>query len=222
MIELNKVYNESCLETFRKIANNSINLVFCDPPYNVGKDYGDYKDNLTESQYIEFMKQVISESNRISINGIAFYVGSELTRLYMNLIPDAHLIPIHKRAVGIMKGNYFLQYHSLLSNAKPVKKIKDLWDTIRLPGEGYYFRENRFNHPGLTSEKLTNKIIDSFTNEKEIIFDPFMGTGTTAISCMRMNRDYIGSEISKTYIKIYEERKLQCLQTPTLQFGWPL
>jgi DNA modification methylase len=134
-------------------------------------------------------------------------VGSKLTKLYFELLPDAHLIPVHKRAAGVFSGNYMLQYHSLFSCAKPIKKVKDLWDDIRLPGEGYYFREIRWGkHPGLTSELLTIKVLEHWTLENDTVFDPFTGVGTTAVACKKLNRKFIGTELNPAYIEVANER----------------
>jgi len=195
-----------CLEVMRSMPDKSVDAVITDPPYNVGKDYGTYKDNLSPDDYKKWMGDIINESNRISKNGIAFYVGGKLTKLFFELIPEAHLTVVHKKAVGVMCGNYFMQYHCLFSTMKPQKKIKDLWDDIRLPGEGYYFRETRYNHPGLTSLLLTNRIVESFTKQEELVLDPFLGTGTTGTSCVQKCRNFIGIEIDPGYLKLAERR----------------
>jgi site-specific DNA-methyltransferase (adenine-specific) len=195
-----------CTSTMSYMDDNSVDIVITDPPYNVGKDYGVYKDNRSPEEYYEFMSIVIHESKRIARKGIIFYVGGKLTKLFFELIPGAHLIIVNKRATGVMDGNYFLQYHSMFSTVKPVIKIKDLWDDIRLPGEGYFFREERYDHPGLTSLKLTKKIILSFTNENETILDPFLGVGTTGVACYITNRNCIGIEINPDYLIVAQKR----------------
>lgn len=206
-IQKNKIYKKDCLELLREMETNSVDLVFSDPPYNVKKDYGVYKDNLPPDEYVQWMFDIISECRRISRRGVLMYVGSKLTKTYFDLMPTSHLIPVHKRAAGVFSGNYMLQYHSLFSEATPVKKVKDLWDDVRLPGEGYFFRETRWGkHPGLTSEILTDKIIEHWTLEGETVFDPFMGVGTTAVSAKKLGRNFIGTEINQDYINIALQR----------------
>ena len=51
-------------------------------------------------------------------------------------------------------------------------------------------------------QELIKIILENFSNENDVIYDPFLGTGTTAIVAKMMNRRYIGSEISKDYFKI--------------------
>lgn len=205
-MQRNIIHNTDCLTTLRGMTDKCVDFVFFDPPYNIGKDYGIYKDNLGEAEYRKWMEEIVTHSERISKRGIAVYVGGKLTKLFFDLMPEAHLIIVHKRAVGPMNGNYFLQYHSLLVTAKPVRKTKDLWDDIRLPGEGYYFREPRYNHKGLTSLKLTSKIIHHFAEKGELVFDPFMGTGTTAVAALGLENEFIGCELNQEYIDTATKR----------------
>jgi site-specific DNA-methyltransferase (adenine-specific) len=204
------IVNRDCLEYMRGMGSKSVDFVFYDPPYNAKKDYGIYKDNLDEREYKQWMTDVYREAERISRGGVSILVGSKLTRLFFEILPpNAKLIVIHKRAVGVMMGGYFLQYVSLFSTAKPLKKTKDLWDDIRLPGEGYFFREPRFKHPGLTSLKLTERILEVFTKEGDLVFDPFSGVGTTAVACKTLGRNFIGTELNQEYIEVANQRLCQ-------------
>jgi site-specific DNA-methyltransferase (adenine-specific) len=208
MLELNKIYNMDCLEGMKNLPDKCVDLVFYDPPYNIGKNYDTYDDNLLPADYEMWMKSVAKEAKRISKRGIVVYVSGKLTPLFFKLLPDAHLIVVWKRAAGVFSGNYMLQYHSMFSTAKPLIKCKDLWDDVRLPGEGYFFKEKRFDNPGLTGQGFTEKVIRYFSNEGDIILDPFMGTGTTAASAKTLNRNYIGYEISKWYWNVSNNRLL--------------
>lgn len=59
-----------------------------------------------------------------------------------------------------------------------------------------------FQHPAIFPEQLVKDHIMSWSNENDIILDPFMGSGTTAVACIDTNRNYIGFEISKEYCDI--------------------
>lgn len=61
-------------------------------------------------------------------------------------------------------------------------------------------------HPAIFPERLAQDHILSWSNEREIIYDPFMGSGTVAKMCIATNRNYVGSEISKKYCDIAERR----------------
>ena len=66
------------------------------------------------------------------------------------------------------------------------------------------------NHPASFPEQLANDHIISWSNEGYLVYDPFMGSGTTAKMAMLNNRNYIGSEISKEYCEIAEQRLKMC------------
>jgi len=65
-------------------------------------------------------------------------------------------------------------------------------------------------HPAQFPEQLANDHIISWSNEGDLVYDPFMGSGTTAKMAMLNNRNYIGSEISKEYCEIAEQRLNSC------------
>lgn len=211
-----KLHKGDCLPFMRAMESQSVDFTFYDPPYNVGKDYGVHKDSMSPEDYKQWMIDIASEARRLSRHGFAVYVGSKLTKLFFEIIPDAHFIPVHKRAIGAMDGNYFLQYHSLFVVGKPVIKCKDLWDDIRLPGEGYYFREERFDHPGQTAQALVKKVLYHFTVENDIVLDPFLGVGTSAIVALSMERQIVGCEISPVYFSIAESRVQSAVSQPVL------
>lgn len=64
-MELNKIYNEDCVEGMKKIEDNSVDLVVTSPPYNIKKKYKSYKDDLSLHEYLNFLKEVLCECSRI-------------------------------------------------------------------------------------------------------------------------------------------------------------
>ncbi len=67
-------------------------------------------------------------------------------------------------------------------------------------------RKNRDLHPCQLPIKLLERIIISSTNENDVVFDPFMGVGTTALVAKLLNRNYLGCELDKKYNKIIKEK----------------
>lgn len=186
--------------------DRSVHFVFCDPPYNAKIKYDTYKDNLPFEQYRDEMNTLITSCRRVSRRGIAFFVPSKLRQLYSELMPTAHLIVVYKRAAGVVKNNFAQQYYCLFVEGKPLIRCRDVWDDIRLPGEGYYFTEKRYDNPGMTSLELTKRVIKTFTNEGETILDPCCGSGTTLEAALRLNRNAIGIELSAYQCRIATER----------------
>lgn len=194
-------------ELLPKMGYNSVDLVFYDPPYNVGKKYDTYLDNLDFFEYMLWMQEIYHQCLRISKRGVVVFISGDLFRNFLRLVAShAEIIIVHKRAAGVCKDNLARQYHAILTTAKPVKRTRNLWLDVRLPGEGYFFKEKRYDSPGLTGLELTKKVIESFSLEGETVLDPFMGVGTTAVACQELNRDWIGIEQSSKYIEIAKER----------------
>jgi len=73
-------------------------------------------------------------------------------------------------------------------------------------GSGSATDKVAFQHPAIFPEKLVHDHIISWSNPGELILDPFMGSGTTAIECERLGRKWIGIEVSKKYCGIVVER----------------
>jgi DNA modification methylase len=67
---------------------------------------------------------------------------------------------------------------------------------------------NKYNHPAVFPEQLAYDHIISWSNENDIVYDPFTGSGTTCKMAHYSRRNYIGSEISKEYCDIAEQRLL--------------
>ena len=82
--------------------------------------------------------------------------------------------------------------------------LNDIWQIDRNRNNG---KSNDKSHGATFPEKLVATIIDNFSKKGDKIYDPFLGTGTTAIVAKKMKRKFIGSEILKDYCKI-AKRKL--------------
>ena len=198
-----KIICRGCVEEMEEMEDKSVDLVFYDPPYNRKKKYGKFKDNLSEEEYLIFQSHVITEAQRISRNGVTIFLSQGRLHDFWDMIPNARVIVVHKRAAGKRWNKILVQWHPILTTSLPSKQLKgqhitDFWE-VRLPGEGYFFREKRTGNPGQTSMALTEKVIKSFSEEGDIIYDPFLGCGTTSLAAEHLKRNSIGSDISKEY-----------------------
>lgn len=205
-----QIYHGDCREILPDLPK--VDLVLTDPPYNCGKDYGTYKDNLPAGEYKEFMKTVVSLCRKIAPN--QFWVAPRYQLpMWSELIPDYHLVVVRRGAMGPLRGGWSDQFEIALSVGKPHKCVPDLWDSIRLKGEGYFFRENTFNHPGYTPYPIMAKAADVLS--VTTICDPFCGTGTSLVAAKQLGRHAIGIEIEEKYVEIAIKR----LGQGVLNFG---
>ena len=79
--------------------------------------------------------------------------------------------------------------------------------------------ENATKHPTQKPVDLCKYLIETYTNEGDTVFDPFMGSGTTGVACVMTGRNFIGIEIDPTYFAIAERRIKEAQMQPRLEFG---
>ena len=95
-----------------------------------------------------------------------------------------------------------------VGNIKPVPDFSprnNIWRYVN--GGGFASKDKiAYKHPAIFPEELVKDHIVSWTNEGDLIYDPFIGSGTVAKMCILLKRDYIGSEISEEYVNICNER----------------
>jgi len=129
------IYHGDCREVLAGIA--PCGLVATDPPYNAGKDYGTYKDNLSEQDYAGFMAEVADAC--LALAPKQFWIAPRYRiPLWLELLPSAHLVVIRRGAAGPYRGGWSDQFEIALAIGKPNRPDSDLWDNIRLKGEGYF------------------------------------------------------------------------------------
>jgi len=237
-IELNKIYKESCLETLKRMKDNSIDSVITSPPYNMNlrirngvycsrqivkelsTKYANFEDNLPIDEYYELhlsiLKELLRVSNMVFYN-IQIVTGSK--RAIFKIIGE--LSDYLKDIVIWDKGNgqpamaervmnrrteliLIFDKNNAISRQFDVCNFKrgtldDLWLIKR-------GKKVSSEHGAVFPEELIYTILENFTKEGNTIYDPFMGTGTTAVVSKKLKRNYIGSEISDEYIKVANKR----------------
>ena len=221
------------MDVMKQIPDGSVDLVVTSPPYNLknstgngmkdgrgGKwsnaalinGYSHYDDNMPHDKYVEWQRDCLSEMLRIiPEDGAIFY--NHKWRVQAGLLQDrsdivsgfpVRQIIIWKRKGGInFNPGYFLPtYEVIYLIAKPKFKLAkkanahgDVWE---------FGQESKNKHPAPFPEELIERIISS-TNAN-IILDPFMGSGTTAVVAKKLKRQFIGIDISLEYCKMAEER----------------
>lgn len=91
--------------------------------------------------------------------------------------------------------------------------ITDMWDDID------FYEEERY-HPTQKPVRLIERIMKASTNEGMVVLDPFMGTGSTALACLNLDRNYIGIEKDKEYVSIAEQRIKNRRNAPALELSF--
>ena len=240
---INKIFEGDCLELFKNIPDDSIDVTFADPPFNLKKGYNSYKDSLKLQEYINWCELWIKEMVRITkptgtiflhnIPKWSIYYANILNKIaYFKhwIVWDASTAPMgktlqpahygilfytkelrnfrfyeirspHKRTrnSGILAKDYGGK-KSLLHPFGPL--LSDVWTDI------HRIKHNKFRdeHPCQLPIHLMERILLMSSDEGDIILDPFMGTGTTAIAAKRLGRKFIGFELDKEYVDIANKK----------------
>src|SRR3989338_4096386 len=230
---LNKIICGNAVEIMKEIPDDSVHLVITSPPYNLKnstgngmkdgrggkwanaalqKGYSHHNDCMPHDDYVKWQRNCLNEMMRIiPADGAIFYnhkwrVQGGLLQDRQDIVNDFQVrqIIIWKRAGGLnFNAGYFLPtYEVIYLIAKPKFKLTqkanaygDIWE---IP------QEMKNDHPAPFPVKLIDRIISSVS--AKIILDPFMGSGTTAISAINFNRNYIGIDISPDYCESAKKR----------------
>lgn len=232
----NIIHNENCLETMAKMSDNSIDLVLTSPPYDNLRKYNGYEFDFDAiaSELFRVTKGILvwivsdatikgSETGTSFKQALKFMeLGFKLhdTMIYEKNSPAYPASAKSNRYTQIFEYMFVFAKGEVPKNLicdKPNKwaGFKDFSGKLKNPVPEFSPRNNiwkyvtSFNgvkHPAPFPEALANDHIISWTNENDIVYDPFMGSGTTAKMAIKNNRIFIGSEISSEYVQIANER----------------
>lgn len=201
------IYNGDCREVLLNIESIENGFCFSDIPYNVGKDYGVYKDNLPDDEYLAFMNCV---SDLAAYSGYliqAFYVPDKYkARLWLGLGGNFVEVILAFNQAGPFKHGFSWQTATILTNARPENAPPNLWENCKGTRSGYFFKENTYGHPGYTSLDITEKTLSRLITNEEIVLDPFAGTGTSGVVAKKLQKKAILIEINEQYCEIAARR----------------
>jgi DNA modification methylase len=224
-METNKIYLGDAYKLIKEIPDGSIDLIVTDPPYQIDSLQG---GGMLKEKRIQNLMQDLGENN-LDV-GIDKSILDEFMRvmkkpniyIWMNL---KQLYPYLEYFVGKHHCNWNLIVWQK-SNAMPLCGSKYLNDCEYC---AYFFKgvklntkyesaktvyvkpiniedKNNFGHPTIKPIDIIENFIKNSSNENDIILDPFLGSGTTALAAKHLKRNYIGFEINENYFKISKER----------------
>lgn len=191
------IFNEDCLKTMKRLANKSIDIALTDPPYNVGLEYGQHNDDMND--YYQWCDKWFSELMRIS-KAVYFTPGMKNINFWMQKKPVWVMCWFKSNQCSPSGLGGFNVWEPILVFGKP-KKIGQ--DGFSMP---IAMQNDVGNHPCPKNLKAWRKLLIMISNENDVVYDPFMGVGTTAIACIKENRHYLGSEIDEAYFELSNKR----------------
>lgn len=231
---INKIICGDCLETMKKIPDNSIDLVVTSPPYNLknstgngmkantksGKwagaalqnGYSHHNDCMPHDEYAKWQKNCLTEMYRIIKNdGAIFY--NHKWRVQNGLLQDRQDIvesfPIRQIIIWRRKGGINFNPGYFLPTYEviyliPKPDFKLAPKANRFGDVWEFTQEMKNEHPAPFPVALIERIISSTT--AQLILDPFNGSGTTSVVASGLKRDFIGIELSPEYCELANMR----------------
>lgn len=249
---IDKIHTGDCLQLMQAVPDESVDLTFLDPPYNIGFDYGEdeYKDNLKPEAYMAWCQAWMAQIHRVTKPTGSFWlaIGDEwaaelkvaarqagfhmrswivwyytfgvnspkkFTRSHAHLfyftkhkknftfnasqirVPSARAIEYNdKRANpdGRLPDDTWILRPKELPSGFPADG--DIWFIPRICGT---FKQRQEGAANQMPEQLMGRIIRACSNEGDLVFDPMSGTGTTVTVAKKLNRHYLGMELSERF-----------------------
>ena len=221
-----KLINDNNLNVLSYIDENSVDLILTDPPYNISKknnfksmnrsgiDFGDWDKNGDLLTWIDEIPRVMKKGSSIVIFNSWRNLNDIAERLEQNGFIVKDIIRWEK--TNPMPRNrdrrYVVDYEFAIwavekHNKWIFNRQSSTYDRAEIKMPIASRLEKKFGtHPTQKPVKLMEDLILRHTNERSVVLDPFMGSGSTGVACVNTNRDFIGIELDETYFKIAESR----------------
>ena len=258
LLELNKIYNENCLDTMGKMPDGFIDLTVTSPPYDNARNYKGFVfpfEDIAKELY-RVTKEggvVVWVVNDQTMNGTESGTSFRQALFFMDCGFRLHDTMIYKDCGLTMNHNRYEQefeYMFVFSKGRPKtfnpikvkcsyfgkdsdrtgqftqghnekgKKLRSNKERTNIKAEKIkgnvweypngYGKSSKddiaFQHPAIFPEQLAADHIASWSNEGDLVYDCFGGSGTTAKMAHKYKRNWILSEISKEYVDVAEKR----------------
>ena len=227
-----ELYNDDCLKVLGKIGDDTVDLIVTDPPYNLGEFAKSRAanlqnmrdnffvaagwDNVSYDEWKELMNSFFKEAARVSKVGGSLLMFMSIMKLE-TIIEMAQQHGFYYKTVGVwhktnpMPRNmnlhfinstepwlYFVYKKKTGTFNNDGKALHDFIETSVTPK-----REKEYGaHPTQKPLDLIKFFVKTLSNEGDLVIDPFMGSGTSAVAAKELNRNFIGVELDENYYKI--------------------
>src|SRR5699024_873699 len=205
-MELNKIQNGDCLVGMKRIPDNYADITLTDIPYGVVNRKSNGLRNLDKENADDFnidMDELLNEIYRVTEGQIIIFCAKEqfshIYHFFSSKKGTTRSIIWQKTNPSPMNGQHI--YLSGVEHAVWFKpKGRKTFNAHCKNTVFTYSNGSRKIHPTQKNIDLFKELITDNSNEQEIVFDPSMGTATTAISCMDNNRKYKQTRNSFRYL----------------------
>lgn len=210
-----KVIHNDCIEELEKILGDYI--IVTDPPFNIGYHYNEYKDNLSNEDYLNLLKNIF-----LNRKFVVIHYPEEIYRIanVLNAIPakvvswvyNSNTAKQHRDIAFFGVKPDFTKYGQDYKNptdkriAKRIAdgkraRLYDWWDINQVKNVS----KDKTEHPCQMPLEVMKRII-AILPENITIVDPFAGSGTTGLACKELGRNCILIEKDESYVEIIKKR----------------
>ncbi|HEX6778546.1 MAG TPA: site-specific DNA-methyltransferase [Ktedonobacterales bacterium] len=229
-----EIIQGDALALLKAVPSASIDLVIADPPYNLGKDYGNNHDLKGFNEYLDFSRAWLSETHRVlkSTGTLYVFMGVRFISYVYDILDqklemyfNSWLTWHYTQGMGRTRG--FSPRHDDILMFTKSEDYQFHLDDIRVPQKYYRERNNmaganpgdvwvfshvhysnpeREEHPTQKPEALIERMIRASSSEGDTILDPFAGSGTTLRVAQQMQRNCLGFELNPAYVAMIQQR----------------
>lgn len=226
MLQLNKIYCIDCLQGMKQIEDNSIDLIVTDPPYKVtrkgcagtmsgywakskaneGKIFDN--NNIEIEEYLPHFYRILKSNahcyimcNNLNLPHFFDVISKSDFRFVKLLVWDKQSKICGRYYMGQIEHIFMLRK----GKDKPINYCGTS-DLLSFPNKRDKKKDGTNIHDSQKPFGLMSVLVKNSSNENDIVLDPFMGIGTTALAAKALKRNYIGFEISQEYVNIANER----------------
>lgn len=203
---INTIKNIDCLKGFRLINDETIDLILTDPPYGLNTN------GINNDSSLECFYSVLPECFRV-LKKDSFFITFFSTKYLPLVFKDNPFKYFWNFVLYCPNGQVnspigYTKYMSCLvfkkGNPKMISRVKDIF--VDTPGKMVEPDEGFIDHPTPKPKTFIMEILKMFSKEGDLILDPFIGSGATAVACKLTNRKFIGFEIEKKYCQLSLKR----------------
>ena len=243
---LNQILYGDCIEILKRLPENSVDLIFADPPYNLQLNKDLYRPNMTKvdavddgwdkfgdfkeydaftCSWLSASQRVLKETGTIWVIGsyhniyrvgsimqdLGFWILNDVVWLKNNPMPNfrgVRFTNAHETLIWAQKkqGAKYTFNHNSMKALNDDLQMRSDWNIPLATGKQRIKLNGTKAHSTQKPEGLLYRVIMASSNPRDVVLDPFFGSGTTGAVAKKLRRNWIGIEREKKYVRVAQKR----------------